>query len=574
MINNSGIYDPLPGEAQDATLQCAGCKGRISAGTYPPGVPCPQCRSVRRRMDDGTILPKRSMLPWIILIDILVTALLAAGIIYYFSNRPATEPVTDNSPLSEVSPVEPLHVANAEPTPAREEPIALVEKPAITFLDALPDPSIEIDIEIADSDGDGIPTIRGEGSAPPISEEVIGPTALPPPSEPGDIPPVIPTITGEDLEILDEDYAPIEFVGPPSAGPSPSPAIDSDIPPSAWSLEAVVDADMHDAFDDRGLKSSHWTSAFHETPDPCQAYFMLSREQLLVGATEARPQGPQTLTWTTELSGDFEASIDFRWVLPPREGQCGLYMECVDSEGEPVVFVDLVAWGPGDDARKMIFRCAGGAGAVHSLEIPAFGRIRITRQGSVFASEVWDQTWKTVGKATLDTGALKFRLSGYTSSDCPRFALALDDFQFTHRDRSIQRLAEQVAAVDLAASEVGPPLASADRPGVVSIREAPDASGAPARPYSSLPYAMAALPTGSIAADLHNGSDTDMMVGLRSEHEGLDVRVPARATKRAMIPAGAYTVVLRNVETPGQLLESAPIHVPPGTSALSLTMKK
>ena len=340
----------------------------------------------------------------------------------------------------------------------------------------------------------------------------------------------------------------------------------------------MVDADMHDAFDDRGLKPSHWTSAFHETPDPCQAYFMLSREQLLIGATEARPQGPETLTWTTELSGDFEASIDFRWVLPPREGQCGLYMECVDAAGDPVVFVDLVAWGVGDDARKMIFRCVGEAGAVHSLEIPALGRIRITRQGSVFASEVWDQSWKTVGKATLDTGALQFRLSGYTSSDCPRFALALDDFQFTHRDRSIQRLAEQVAAggaaVDLAAGEPGPPLASADRPGVVSIREAPYASGAPARPYSTLPYAMAALPTGSIAADFHNDSDTDVMVGLRTEHEGLDVRLPARATKRAMIPAGAYSVVLRNVETPGQLLGSTPIHVPPGTSALSLTLKK
>lgn len=568
----ANIYDPLPEESPDeTTLQCAGCNERLAAATYPPGVPCPTCRSPRRRMPDGQVLPKRSILPWIILLDLVVTALIAAALVYYFvwRNPPVPPPAIEQHPggtvkAPEPEPETPAPVAAPEP-PVR--PMREVAETAITFLDALAtsDTAMNAEVRIDDSDGDGIPTISGSGIASELPEPFTSPrqetVAL-------DDFETIPTITGDDFEPLEENYEPIEFVNPPQPHLSDAPVTQST--DASWSLHAVLNGNIHDAFKGRALDNSRWAMTFHESPDPCQAYFMLNREQLLVGATEARPQGPETIIWAQGITGDFETSMDFRWLLAPKDGQCGIYLECVDIDGNVLAFLDLSSWAQDSDARKVIFRCGGEGSPVSSINCPAEGRIRLMRRGQILEASLWDQAWQTIGTGPCSGGEIYLRWSGYSSSSCPRYALALDDFEVNHRRETVlaftPRARQAPAAMDLIDADAAPETPQST--GVVSIRESPLASGARGEAYSALPYAMAALPTGSIAADLRNQSDRDLMVGLRTDREGIDLRLPAGASKRAMIPAGTYTVVMRPVDQPTHLLESDEIDIPPATSSI------
>lgn len=143
----------------------------------------------------------------------------------------------------------------------------------------------------------------------------------------------------------------------------------------------------------------------------------------------------------------------------------------------------------------------------------------------------------------------------------------------------VSRSRQDTAAMGLMDAEASVPGESAPvgedpggRPGVVSIREAPLASGARAPLYSALPYAMSALPTGSVTAELRNPSGRDVMVGFRTEQEGLDLRLPAGASKRAMIPPGAYTLIMQPIDEPGRLFESGAVVVPPGSSSIAVTI--
>ena len=589
----SGLYDPMPEESPDEiTLQCAGCNERILAATYPPGVPCPMCRSPRRRMADGSILPRGSLLPWIILVDAIVTALLVGALLYYFvwRNPVVPPPPIEHTPAPTVeTPTSaipaPVSLPGPVPIEPPKRPMRQDTEQPVSFLDIIPEPAIALDagVLIDDEDGDGIPTIRGSGTA---SSEPYGlvepamPAAAAAHAEVADS--AIPTISGDDLDLLDEDYVPIEFVNPPAPQQWRQGTADMPATSSSWSLYTLVSGNVHDEFSDRPREQSRWTKTFHQSPDPCQAYFMLSREELLVGATEGRPQGPEAMTWAGGMVGDFEAAIDFRWVLPPQDGQCGMYLECVDRDNRVLAFLDISAWGQDDDARKIIFRCGSDSGAVNSLTCPGRGRIRVNRHGDTIAAAVWDTAWRTIGEGRCSDGEVFIRLSGYSSTSCPRYALALDDFEVKHsmettspflprpehRSPTMGLLEPDTDSDAVGSNDVN----SGSRPGVVSIREAPLASGAPGPAYSALPYAMSALPTGSVTADLRNQSDRDLMVGFRTEREGLDLRLPAGATKRAMIPAGAYTVVMRPLDEPGRLFESAAFTIAPSSSSITLAV--
>lgn len=514
--------------AVDSTLQCAGCKHRLLAAQYPPGVACPRCRDKRRRLPDGTLLPRRSLLPWIILIDLLVTALLVVALLYYFVWREPPVP----PPTVEPAPGPTVNAPAAAPARAAgvsRVPFALVDPARISI------------------------------SVPSYSDATA-----------------IPTITGDDLLPEDEHYEPIEFVGPPPHQRENSEDVLAS-PQQPWTLHALIHGDLHDTFDERVLNSERWATLAHESPDPCQSYFMLNRGQLLLGATEGRPQGPEHVIWTHEIEGDFDASIDYRWIVSPRDGQCGMYLECVDGDGEILGFVDITAWGTDAESRKIIFRSEGDRGAVSSVPCPGEGRIRVSRRGSLLAASLWNDGWQGIGDAACSSTPMYLRLAGYSSSSCPRYAIALDDLEVNHRSESVARLVprdpSQPDAMAFRDTEEHGKVSTPGRDtGVVSIREAPIASGSPGKAHTSLPHAMAALPTGRIAAEFRNPSGQDLMVGLRKREEGLDLRLPAGASKRAMIPSGTYTMMVRPIGSPGPYFASDVISIPAGASTVTFVI--
>jgi hypothetical protein len=581
MAGNQDWYDPLAEEQVAAPLlTCLGCSGRISAAAYPPGVPCPYCQSLRRRLQDGTIAPRRSAIVWIIVIDLIITALIVLAVLYYFVWRtsapvPGPMPAPEPEGVAVVSPVAAPdlvtlaaafeQVPAADPIPVREP--------------APPPVASGAGYHISDDDGDGIPTISGYGATPAGIPFIA--SAAPAPRLPGGataLPPV-PTISEGDMAVLDEDYVAVEWAQP--LPQDPAHRREADVPDREFGLHVTlaVHAQVHESFAGKVIDGSRWQIRHPESPDPCQPYFTMYRDQLLIGSAGGRPQGPVALGWAGSLRGDFEVGIDYRWVMTPTEGQSGMYIEWLDGEGA-VASLDLAAWGEEDDARRVLFqsRSAGAPDPVQSVLAPKQGRLRMTRSGGVLAVSVWDGVWQPIGETACEGGPLQLRLSGYSSTLCPRYAIALDDLEV--KQHLTQRLAvqdhrqEPAAATALAGSGVVQedlPITGYARPQVVSIREAPDASSKPARPAASLPYAMAGLPTGPVIVLLRNHSSHDLFCGLRRDRQGMDLRVAAGSSKQVHIPAGDYTALFRAAGHPA-VLETARFHVPAATTSIAITL--